>query len=165
MTPRWWRPVLAAIPALAGAAVALALRDHAQASRGAVLVTGTYAAAMIVIGIRQRTMGAPPPPAPARGEAVEPLAQLAGIERSVALSRSSALEFEHRVQPQLRRTATERLKLRHGIDVDRDPESARSLLGDATWTLLTTSHPRDDRTARAPAIDAVLEAIERLEGV
>lgn len=165
MTPRWWRPVLAAIPALAGAAVALVLRDHVQASRGAVLVTGAYAAAMIVVGIRQRTMTAPQPPAPPRGEAVEPLAQLAQIERSVALSRSSALEFEHRVQPQLRRTASERLKLRHGVDLDRDPEAARSLLGDAAWTLLTTSHARDDRTARPPGIDAILEAIERLEEV
>ncbi len=166
MTPRWWRLVLAAIPALAGAAVALALRDHAQASRAAVLVTGAYATAMIVIGIRQHTPSAAPSPPPApRGEAVQPLAQLAGIERSVALSRSSALEFEHRVQPQLRRTASERLKLRHGIDLDRNPEAARSLLGEATWSLLTMTHPRDDRSTRPPGIDAILGAIERLEEV
>jgi hypothetical protein len=160
-----WRLVLAAAPALGGGAIALALRDHPQACRATVLVTGVYTAAMIVLWIHHHTTPVARPQAPYRGERVEPLSQLAGIERSVTLSRSSALEFEHRVQPQLRRTAAERLKLRHGVDLDQDPDAARRLLGESTWHLLTTTHPRSDHTTRPPDVDRILGAIARLEEV
>ena len=160
-----WRLVLAAVPALFGVAIAVALRGDPAACRTAVLVTGGYAAAILLVWIRHATATPIAPVAPYRGEVVEPLAQLANIERSVALSRSSAVEFQLRVQPHLRRSASERLRIRHRIDLDDDPDAARRLLGDATWRVLTTRHPPDDRTARAPDIDPIIAAIERLEEV
>jgi hypothetical protein len=165
MTGAGWRLLLAATPAFGGAAIALSLRDHPEACRGSVLATGAYAVGMILLWIRRRTADAAPAATPRPGERLDPLAQLRAIERSVALSQSSALEFEHRVQPQLRRTAAERLRLRHAVDLDRDPDSARSLLGEPAWRLITTRHPGDDRTSRAPSIDVILQAIARLEEV
>lgn len=159
------RVALAAVPALFGAAVAVALRGDPTACRVAVLVTGGYGVAILLVWMREATATPIARAAPYRGEVVEPLSQLAAIERSVALSRSSAVEFQLRVQPYLRRAAAERLRIRHRIDLDHDPDAARRLLGEETWRLLTTRHSPDDRAARPPGLDAIIAAADRLEEV
>jgi hypothetical protein len=160
-----WRFALAAVPALLGVAIAVALRGDATACRVAVLLTGGYGVGILLMWMRRATARPVARAAPYHGEVVEPLSQLATIERSVALSRSSAVEFQLRVQPYLRRAASERLRIRHRIDLDHDPDAARRLLGDATWRLLTTHHSPDDRTARPPGIDTIIAAVDRVEEV
>jgi hypothetical protein len=160
-----WRLAFAAVPALFGAAIAVALRGDATACRVAVLVTGGYGVGILLVWMRHATAMPVGRAALYRGEVVEPLSQLATIERSVALSRSSAVEFQLRVQPYLRRAAAERLRIRHRIDLDHDPDAARRLLGDATWRLLTTRHSVDDRSVRPPGLDAIIAVVDRLEEV
>jgi hypothetical protein len=156
---------LALIPAICGILLAAATRADAHATRNVVLGTGVYCAGLMLVWIRRVTTPPPQAASPYQGEPVEPLAQLATIERSAAIARSSAVEFEHRIQPRLRRTAAERLRLRHGIDMAHDPEPARRLLGEETWQLLTTRHTTHERAAHAPKPQVILNAIEHLEEV
>jgi hypothetical protein len=166
MTPRLaLRVALVALPAAIGVAAAALVRDHATAARAAVLVTGAYVAAALLASMRRP---APPPrrthpPRPA--ERLQPLARLERLERAVALSRSSALEYEHRLQPDLRRAAAERLRLRRGIDLDQRPEDARAVLGDRAWHMVAHRSGRDDRHAPAPAPADVTALLDSLEGV
>lgn len=159
------RLMLGSVPVVFGIAIAVALRGYSTAERIAVVVTGAYVVGALLARIRH-SAGAPAPgPAPYRPEAVEPLAQLMRIERSVALSGSSRLEFEHRLQPDLRHLAGERLRLRRGINLERRPDAARAVLGERAWDLVMRRGAGSDRTAPAPALAEIRELFEMLEQV
>ncbi len=159
------RLALTAVPALIGAAIAVGLRGHPGPDRAAVLATGAYLVLVLVAGIRRMLPGHRPPPPPPAGESVRPLAQLTSVETSVALSHSSALEYEHRLQRDLRYAAGERLRLRRGIDLQQRPDEARTVLGERAWQMLTQRSAWDDRMAPAPTLAAIAALIETLEGV
>jgi hypothetical protein len=51
-----------------------------------------------------------------------------------------------RLRPALREAAAQRLRVRHGVDLDADPRRARALLGDETWELVRPDvKPPSDR--------------------
>jgi hypothetical protein len=159
------RLVTGSLPVVFGIAIAVALRGHSASERITVVVTGAYLAGVLLARIRHSAGARTPTPAPYRREAVEPLAQLARIERSVVLSASSRLEFEHRLQPDLRHLAAERLRLRRGINLERRPDAARAVLGEHAWDMVMRRGAASDRRAPAPALAEIRELFELLERV
>lgn len=165
MTRSRIRLALTAVPAVVGAAIAVGLRGHPVADRVAVLATGTYVVLTLLAGIRRALPRHHPPPPPRRGDSVRPLARLASVETSVALSHTSALEYEHRLQRDLGHAAAERLRLRRGIDLQERPDDARAVLGERAWQMLTQRTAWEDRMAPAPTLAEITALIETLEGV
>lgn len=65
------------------------------------------------------------------------------------------------IQPVLRELTAERLRARHGIDLDAEPERARAVLDPRLWTYL--SRPRTDTRRRSrSALEHAIEGIESL---
>lgn len=73
------------------------------------------------------------------------LAELARLEREVALGTASAFDLHYRLRPTARRVARGLLAARRGIDLDHDADGARRVLGDETYELV--------RPDRAPPLD------------
>jgi hypothetical protein len=87
------------------------------------------------------------------------LAELARIEREVALAVASAHDAHFRLAPSVREIATALLATRRGVDLDRSPERAHELLGDEAWELVRPDRaPPHDR--RGPGLDR--ETLERV---
>jgi hypothetical protein len=59
--------------------------------------------------------------------------------------------FESTVRRPLADIARHRLRMRHGVDFDRDPDRARDLVGDELWSMMTGPgrSRRDLRTVRS----------------
>lgn len=93
-------------------------------------------------------------------------AELERLEREVHLSLAGSFYLHHRLRPMLREVAAHRLLLRHGLDLDRRPEDAHALLGDAAWSWLRPDRPEPkDRWAPGPPLaelTAVVDALERI---
>lgn len=93
-------------------------------------------------------------------------AELERLEREVHLSLGSSFYLHHRLRPMLREVAAHRLLLRHGCDLDKRPEDAHVLLGDAAWTWLRPDRVEPkDRWAPGPPLaelTAVVDALERI---
>jgi hypothetical protein len=90
---------------------------------------------------------------------VERPALLVRLEREVSMASSSAFDVHARLRPTLVELAAELLPARRGVDLAREPERARELLGDETWELVRPDRPvPEDRSA--PGID--LERLERV---
>jgi hypothetical protein len=93
-------------------------------------------------------------------------AELERLEREVHLSLGSSFYLYHRLRPLLREIASNRLIVRHGVDLERRPEEAEKLVGPQAWEWLRPDRkePRD-RWAPGPPIGeltAVVEALERI---
>lgn len=65
--------------------------------------------------------------------------------------------FSHRLRPRLRDVAEHRLRLDHGIDIDREPDRARVVLGDAMGLV------EPDGLDRPPTADEITDLLHRLE--
>jgi len=76
----------------------------------------------------------------------------------------SRRHYDHGVRPLLARLLAAALAERHGIDVTREPQSARRLVGADLWPLIDPAQPfsNDDR---APGVDraTLIRIVERLE--
>ena len=93
-------------------------------------------------------------------------AELKRLEREVYLSLGSGFYLHNRLRPMLREVASNRLLLRHGIDIDRRPEAAEAILGQPAWSWLRPDReePRD-RWAQGPPVSelrAIVDALERI---
>ena len=93
-------------------------------------------------------------------------AELERLEREVYLSLGSSFYLHHRLRPVLREVAAHRLLLRHGCDLERRPEDAHALLGDAAWSWLRPDRPEPkDRWAPGPPLaelTAVVDALDKI---
>lgn len=91
---------------------------------------------------------------------------LAEWERAIDFAAWNATDFQRRLRPLLRQLAHDRLLHRRGVDADRDPLTARDLLGEQTWALLGQE---PDRVAgvEAKSLDTAMirEAVVRLEAL
>lgn len=95
----------------------------------------------------------------------KPLAELERIDRLLVLGAANAFDAHHRVRPFFRELAAERLHAHHGVDLDREPERARELLGEELWELVRPDRalgrrsgpglPIQDATRLADALEAV----------
>lgn len=106
------------------------------------------------------------PPASPRQERREVPGSLARLEQEVILATANSFDLHVRLRPRLQALAIERLATRNGIDLDREPERARRVLGEETFDLVRADRPPPvDRLARGMAIkdlDRVVESLERI---
>jgi hypothetical protein len=87
------------------------------------------------------------------------------VERDLLLGTENAGHFHARLLPLLRGAAAARLS-RHGVDLARQPEAARRLLGDEVWAFVR--HDReapDDLYAAGPSARVVRRLVERIEAL
>jgi hypothetical protein len=73
---------------------------------------------------------------PEKNEEPQPIAELDRIDRLVVLGGANEFDLHYRLRPLLRQIAAERLQDLYGIDLDRDPERARPLLGEGLWEVV-----------------------------
>lgn len=132
---------LAAV-ALGGPALGLLafwlLRLASIAARPGYLVgaAAVLAVLQIVLGARAT---APPAPSTADDEAAgtqRGVAEIVALEHRLAWGSVDAERFESRVRPLLADLVAERLRQRHGIDHTREPDRARSIVGEDLWQLM-----------------------------
>ena len=101
----------------------------------------------------------------ARGSAPAGPEELARLERAVPLAASQASTVHLTIRPLLREIAAERLR-KHGLELDRDLEPSRDLLGDAAWDLVRPDRrpPRQAFAAGIPLTEltAIVDRLERL---
>jgi hypothetical protein len=156
---------------LAAAVLLLTFRDRTE------LILHAYAlalAAIVLLHLVRSVRAALPPPGPSafdaglrrRQERQERLPELEQVEREVALGLSAAFDLHYRLRPALRRTASELLAVRRGIDLDRSPGAARQALGDETWELVRPDRePPPERFARGLELNALRRVVVSLEAL
>ena len=93
-------------------------------------------------------------------------AELIRVERDIVLGTTNAGHFHARLRPVLSEAAAARLAARHGIDLRRQPDAARRLLGDEVWEVVRPDReaPADLYTPGLPIRDVgrVVESLESL---
>jgi hypothetical protein len=103
-----------------------------------------------------------------RGSATDTLEPSATprIEREFRLALAYA-DYAHRtLLPLLRAAAAARLSMRHGIELERQPDAARRLLGEQTWDLVRPDRPPPaDGLGPGPQEDEVAAVVARLESL
>ena len=97
---------------------------------------------------------------------VERVKQLEQLEREVTLARHNAWDLHTRLRPTLSETAAGLLAARRGVDLEREPARAASLLGADGWELVRPDYaPPQNRHAPgvgAAALDSAISALEHL---
>ena len=133
----------------------------------AVFVTvGAIAIVISVAALAARLPAPKRPPAPRpRPASTSPPSQLLRIERIVERSRESGLTAHTQLRPMLSEIAEARLA-RRGVQLSRDRDEARRLLGPEAWELVRPdrSQPPDRRAPGVAAreLEAVLDRLEAL---
>lgn len=93
---------------------------------------------------------------------------LAALERVVYMAGASAGDRHHRLAPLVRGIARHRLAVHRGVDLDRDPQAARRLLGPVAWELVRpdAGEPADRFAGGIGESDlhAVVDALDDLAG-
>lgn len=86
------------------------------------------------------------------------------INRAVSWSQVSARHYDSTARPLLTRLLAAALADGHGIDLSREPERARELLGEELWPLLDPGRPASGDTFAPGPDSATLHAVAiRLE--
>ncbi len=67
--------------------------------------------------------------------------RLARLETSLTYATESAGQYHRTVAPLLRELVTERLRRRHGIDIEHSPAAARAIIGEELWQLFERDRP------------------------
>jgi HAMP domain-containing protein len=158
----------AAAAATAGLAIALALLPgHREEALDAwLLALGAVALATLVAATR-RLEERLEPLVPVRSvdrEAPSGIPELERIDRVLVLAAASGFDVHYRVRPLLRQLAVDRLA-RRGVDLDRQPDTARALLGDELWDLvrperLISDAERQGRGLSPTEIGRLVDAVE-----
>ena len=132
------------------------------------------AGVLAVLAVRRVTTTLSPPPPPRAGARApageEPgtwnwsardalRAAINGWERPLDWCADNRDRFNERILPRLGELADERLRQRHGVTRESDPDRARSVLGEPLWTFLATPVRRTPSPRDLAAIVAELEKI------
>jgi hypothetical protein len=84
------------------------------------------------------------------------------VQQSVA----SSFHLHTRLRPLLREIAAHRLSMRFGVDLDREHERARELIGGEAWELVRPERPSSsDRLASGPPASHLSKVVEELERI
>jgi hypothetical protein len=136
----------------------------------AVAVAAVIAVALL---LAVRAMGVALPAKPSAFDAAldrthpptEPVATLERAEGVVRNATANAGDAHWRLRPVLRDIAAVELHAR-GIDLDRDVDEARALVGEQAWELIRPDRPRPDEPfapgIRPELLACILGALERL---
>jgi len=114
-----------------------------------------------------RELAADPPPAPQPVEpAEEPgnayFSSLRQLERRLEAASTDGSKYDRNVRPVLARLATERLRRRYGIHLDRQPTEARQVLGDQLWSLTIDPSVQESPARSHAELSALVARIEAL---
>ena len=91
-------------------------------------------------------------PLPTWAAATPPIRASSRLVHDVQQSVASSFHLHMRLRPILREIAAHRLSMRFGVDLDREPERARELIGVEAWELVRPERPPpSDRLASGPA--------------
>lgn len=168
-TLRVWRlPVFLTIGLLA---FSFAVPGRVEiAFRVYVLVLAAYGVAQLVDVLRRALPERRPSVVDAalqpRPRAAQRVSDLDRIEREVTLGLSTAFDLHFRLRPTLRRIASELLRARRGIDLDRDSAAARAALGDETWELVRADREApDERFGPGLELAALRRVVASLEAI
>jgi hypothetical protein len=152
---------LVGIVAFAPGRAGLALRIYA-------LVLCATALVLALVALRR----AFPPEKPLRAdrrrakERRRPPSSLARIELEAALGVAGSFDLHYRLVPRLRGIASGLLESRRRISLDRDPEAAHQLVGDATWSLVRPDRAApEDRLARGIPSAELTHVVDSLEAL
>ncbi len=168
------RDVVGALRFLALPTVALVLvaagapgRLELAARIYALLVCGV--ALVVLVRAVRRT---DPPETPLRDTASsarharQPPPSLARLEQLAALGVASSFDLQYRFLPPLRSIAAGVLASRRRVELDRDAETARQILGDETWELVRPARPApQDRVSRGISPTELTRVVASLERV
>jgi hypothetical protein len=129
----------------------------------AIIAVGLMALAMLLLRLGRRVgrrSGSPFEAALVPGKESMPVFdEFESIRRTVDGARYSAFDVHFMLRPLLRELATSRLRVRRGIELDAQPESASEVLGSEAFALLREGRPAP-LNYRRPAMS--LQEIERI---
>jgi len=92
--------------------------------------------------------------------------ELLRMDREIVLGVADADHAHRQLLPLLRTVAAARLAGRHGVELERRPETARSLLGEDVWELLRPDRPEpEDRHGPGIPRERIAAVIERVEAL
>ena len=131
-----------------------------------VVIVGVIATVISDAALAARLPAAKRPPTPPpRPPSTSPASQLLRIERIIERSGESGVAAHTLLRPLLSEIAEARLA-RRGVQLNRDHDQARRLLGREAWELVRPDRPQppDDRApGLAPReLEAVLDSLEAL---
>ncbi len=88
------------------------------------------------------------------------------LVRELDLSVLSAFHLHVRLRPVLREIAAQRLRVRYGVDLDREPGRAQELIGAEAWEVVRPQRPPPaDRLARGPTVASLDLVVTELEEI
>jgi hypothetical protein len=93
------------------------------------------------------------------------IAELDRIDRLVVLGAANEFDLHYRLRPLLRQVAGDRLYGHYGVELDRDPERARQLLGEELWELVSAEREVGRRTGPGLPPAELAAHVERLEAL
>jgi hypothetical protein len=102
---------------------------------------------------------------PEKPEQPAPIAELDRIDRLVVLGAANEFDLHYRLRPLLRQVAGDRLYGHYGVELDRDPERARQLLGEELWELVSAEREVGRRTGPGLPPAELAAHVERLEAL
>jgi hypothetical protein len=164
------RLMVPSLVAVAALVTLLALPTLSRSRALAIWIVIVTAIALLVLVRRSRDAAASPHSqrfeAALRGRPVAPVppVELLRTERQLELGIASADHAHRRLLPLLRTAAAARIGSRHGVELERQPERARLLLGEEVWELLRPDRPEPvDRHRPGVPRARIVSVIERLE--
>jgi hypothetical protein len=164
-----WNTVKAVILVLAGLTLALLFQDK---TKGWALTVYVFALAVVLVVLMLSRLGralplareprrTPPQPSNAANE----VEQYRTIARQLAMSSWSAHDLHFRLRPLVQEIARARLAQEHGVDLEREPERARQLVGTGrVWELIRPDREQpEDREARGWSESELERLVDELE--
>ena len=98
-----------------------------------------------------------------RGHTLARPASLERVEREVALASGTAFDVHYRLRPPVR-TVASGLLARRGVDLERTPQRAQSMVGPELWDLIRPDRAApDDRTGPGLPLGAIERVVDELE--
>jgi hypothetical protein len=154
--------VIAALIAVAAAPP----ESRAFVSRLAILVVGLAAAWRVLGRAAAITSSSPERFEDALRMPTTTLFEIPGlraVETDVRMATANAFGVELRLKPVLRELARWRLQRDYGVDLDRQPDAARGVLGESLWPLVAPADAFPDFRAAGASLADVDAAVDRLE--
>ena len=128
---------------------------------------------VLLLALVRTTRLKAPPPSPSRFERALTAMRLGPpdtgeltLVRELDLSVLSAFHLHVRLRPVLREIAAQRLRVKYGVDLDREPGRAQELIGAEAWELVRPQRPPPaDRLAHGPTLASLDLVVTELEEI
>lgn len=88
--------------------------------------------------------------------------RLRQLERRLQAASVDGAKFDWGLRPLLAQLAAERLRYRHAITIQREPETARAMLGEQLWQMINSQSEAPGPPLSRQQLTVLIEAIEAL---